>query len=60
ADAVPEVAAAARFVTRAAGGHAAVREVAELLLRARDQWDGLIERYLQERGDVAYSALRSG
>ncbi|MGH7674985.1 MAG: KdsC family phosphatase [Gemmatimonadales bacterium] len=60
ANAVPEVAAAARIVTRAAGGHAAVREVAELLLRARDQWDGLIGRYLQERGDVAQSTLRSG
>ncbi|RMF72209.1 MAG: hypothetical protein D6738_11940 [Acidobacteria bacterium] len=35
ADAVEEVRAAARYVTRAAGGHGAVREVVDLLLRAR-------------------------
>ena len=59
ANAVSEVAATAQIVTRAAGGQGAVREVAELLLRARDEWDQLLERYLQERGDVAYSAARS-
>jgi len=59
ANAVPEAARAAQIVTRAAGGQGAVREVAELLLRARDEWDGLIERYLQERGDVAHSTARS-
>jgi 3-deoxy-D-manno-octulosonate 8-phosphate phosphatase (KDO 8-P phosphatase) len=53
ANAVSEVAETARIVTRAAGGHGAVREVAELLLRARDEWDGVVERYLQERGDLA-------
>lgn len=53
ANAVPEVLAAARLVTRAPGGGGAVREVAEALLRARGDWDALLERYLQERGDVA-------
>jgi 3-deoxy-D-manno-octulosonate 8-phosphate phosphatase (KDO 8-P phosphatase) len=59
ANAVPEVKAAARIVTRAAGGQAAVREVAESLLRARSEWESLVERYLQERGDVAHSTIRS-
>ncbi len=53
ANAVPEVLAAARLVTRAPGGGGAVREMAEALLRARGEWDALLERYLQERGDVA-------
>jgi 3-deoxy-D-manno-octulosonate 8-phosphate phosphatase (KDO 8-P phosphatase) len=55
ANGVPEVCAAARLVTSAPGGGGAVREVAEALLRARGEWDGLLERYLQERGDVAPS-----
>ena len=59
ANAVSEVRAAARVVTRAAGGHGAVRETAELLLRARGEWEALLERYLQERGDVAHTAVRS-
>ena len=59
ANAVPEVIAVARVVTRAAGGRAAVREAIELLLRARGEWDGLLERYLEERGDVEPAAVRS-
>ncbi|MGH7700229.1 MAG: KdsC family phosphatase [Gemmatimonadales bacterium] len=59
ANAVPEIKAAARVVTGARGGHAAVREVAELLLRARGEWDALLERYLQERGDAAHASSRS-
>ena len=36
------------------GGHGAVREFAELLLRARGQWDALVEQYVQSRsGDPA-------
>jgi 3-deoxy-D-manno-octulosonate 8-phosphate phosphatase (KDO 8-P phosphatase) len=59
ANAVPEVRAAARVVTGASGGRGAVREFADALLRARGEWDGLVERYLQERGDVTDPALRS-
>lgn len=59
ANAVPQVKTVARVVTAAGGGQAAVREVAELLLRARGEWDALLERYLQERGDVAHSSSRS-
>jgi 3-deoxy-D-manno-octulosonate 8-phosphate phosphatase (KDO 8-P phosphatase) len=59
ANAVAEVRDAARVVTAAPGGRGAVREIAELLLRARGEWDSLLERYLHERGDVAHSTLRS-
>ena len=45
ANAVPEVHALARYVTRAGGGQGAVREVAEVILRARGVWDELLEEY---------------
>jgi 3-deoxy-D-manno-octulosonate 8-phosphate phosphatase (KDO 8-P phosphatase) len=48
ANAVAEVKAAAAFVTRAAGGHGAVREVVEMLLKARGQWPDLLERHFTE------------
>lgn len=50
ANAVPEVRAAARWVTRRAGGHGAVREFAETLLRARGDWSRLVEEYCRARG----------
>jgi 3-deoxy-D-manno-octulosonate 8-phosphate phosphatase (KDO 8-P phosphatase) len=49
ANAVPDVKAVASYVTRAAGGHGAVREVVELLLRARGEWTGILERYFAEQ-----------
>ena len=48
ANAVPDVKAAAAYVTRAAGGHGAVREIIELLLRARGEWPAILERYFRE------------
>jgi 3-deoxy-D-manno-octulosonate 8-phosphate phosphatase (KDO 8-P phosphatase) len=48
ANAVDEVKAVAAFVTRAPGGHGAVREVAEALLKARGVWGELLERYFTE------------
>ena len=42
ADACPEVRAAAHYVARAAGGHGAVREVIELLLRCQGHWQRLV------------------
>jgi 3-deoxy-D-manno-octulosonate 8-phosphate phosphatase (KDO 8-P phosphatase) len=53
ANAVAEVKQVAAYTTRAAGGHGAVREVAEVVLKARGEWDQLLEIYLSERGDVA-------
>jgi 3-deoxy-D-manno-octulosonate 8-phosphate phosphatase (KDO 8-P phosphatase) len=49
ANAVPDVKAVASYVTKAAGGHGAVREVIELLLRARGEWTGILERYFAEQ-----------
>jgi len=59
ANAVPEVQAAARVVTRLPGGQAAVREVAELILRARGEWEPLLRQYFLERGDVPHGAERA-
>ncbi len=42
ADAAPEVRAAARHVMRSSGGHGAVREAVELLLRGDGRWDSLV------------------
>jgi len=53
ANAVPEVKAAARVVTERAGGEGAAREVAELILRSRGEWQELVTKYFLERGDVA-------
>jgi len=44
-DARPEVKAAAHHVTRAAGGHGAIREVAEMILQAQGKWDAIITHY---------------
>jgi 3-deoxy-D-manno-octulosonate 8-phosphate phosphatase (KDO 8-P phosphatase) len=45
ANARPEVKRSAMAVTDAAGGAGAVREVAELILRARGVWDELLKKY---------------
>jgi 3-deoxy-D-manno-octulosonate 8-phosphate phosphatase (KDO 8-P phosphatase) len=45
ADGVPEARAAADYVTRAAGGQGAVREVAELILKAQDKWEGMVAEH---------------
>jgi 3-deoxy-D-manno-octulosonate 8-phosphate phosphatase (KDO 8-P phosphatase) len=42
ANAVAEARAAADFVTRAAGGHGAVREVVEMVLKAQGKWDAIV------------------
>lgn len=43
--AIPEAKALAHYVTRAAGGHGAVREVAELILKAQGKWAPLVAEY---------------
>jgi len=45
ADARPEVKAAADYVTRAPGGHGAIREVAEMILHAHRKWDSIVAHY---------------
>lgn len=49
ANAVPEVRAIAKWTTSRRGGNGAVREFAEEFLRARGQWDRLVEEYVAER-----------
>lgn len=48
ADACAEARAAAHYVTRAVGGRGAVREVVELILRGRGDWQRVVERMRAE------------
>lgn len=48
ADAVAEVRERVHRVLERPGGRGAVRELCELLLRARGDWEGLVARYLEE------------
>jgi 3-deoxy-D-manno-octulosonate 8-phosphate phosphatase (KDO 8-P phosphatase) len=45
ANARPEVKRCAHYVTSLAGGHGALRETAELLLKAQGHWDDLLRKY---------------
>jgi 3-deoxy-D-manno-octulosonate 8-phosphate phosphatase (KDO 8-P phosphatase) len=49
ANAVSEVRARALWTTTRSGGHGAVREFAEGLLRARGEWDRLVKEYCDAR-----------
>jgi len=49
ANAVPEIRAVADCVTTSPGGHGAVREIVEALLKARGVWPEMLERYFTER-----------
>jgi 3-deoxy-D-manno-octulosonate 8-phosphate phosphatase (KDO 8-P phosphatase) len=53
ADAVADVKAVAHVVTKAAGGHGAVRECVELLLRAQGVWDAVYRAIVEEHGGRA-------
>jgi 3-deoxy-D-manno-octulosonate 8-phosphate phosphatase (KDO 8-P phosphatase) len=48
ADAVEETKQAAHYVTEHKGGHGAVREVTDLILKAQACWPELMRRYLEE------------
>ena len=48
ANAREEVKRAAHYVTQAAGGRGAVREVAELLLKAQNRWEEILKHYQAE------------
>jgi len=47
ADAAIETRNHAHYVTEASGGHGAVREIVELILKSQDRWDDLVRRYLR-------------
>lgn len=53
ADAARDVLEAADVVTEARGGHGAVRELIESILRARGDWDDVVARYLERKGAAA-------
>ncbi len=46
ADGHPEVLSRVDYVAQRGGGHGAVREVCDLIIRARGQWDLLMAEYL--------------
>ena len=50
ANGVMEVRRVAAWRSSREGGRGAVREFAEALLRARGQWEGLVDEYCRERG----------
>jgi len=50
ANAVVEVRSRVNFVSHCSGGDGAVRELVELILRAKSQWDPLVSAYEAEAG----------
>ncbi len=56
-NAVPEIKAACRLQLTRSGGAGAVREFAELLLKARVEWTTVAERYVQDRS-LTFSGMR--
>lgn len=49
ANAAAEVAQAAAYVTTRPGGSGAVREVVELILRAKGKWDQIVQNYHDQK-----------
>jgi hypothetical protein len=59
ADAVPEVKAVCHVVLQSAGGHGAVRECVELLLRARGVRDTTVDAYVRDHGGESLPQQRA-
>lgn len=57
-NAVPEIKAIAQVHLTSNGGRGAVRECTELLLKARGEWDEIVERYVTERSAPTLEVLR--
>ena len=51
-----EVKSACELVFRRSGGHGAVREFIEILLKARGEWSDIVERYIEERSRASPTA----
>ena len=47
ADASSETLAKAHYVTRTLGGHGAVREVVELILKAQSRWQSVVKKFFE-------------
>jgi len=58
-NAVPEILAVARVHLSRSGGRGAIREFSEMLLRARGEWDDVVERYVAERSVERREVVRS-
>ena len=58
ANAVPEVRAACRVALQRKGGDGAVREFAEIVLKARGEWAGLVEDYVAARSAGGLEVMR--
>jgi len=59
ADAPQEVRSRCHYVCRARGGRGAVREIVELLLRARGRWDDLVADWAAGRASATWQASGS-
>ena len=46
---IAEAKQAADYVTKAAGGHGAVREIVELILKAQKKWNRVVQEYTSGR-----------
>lgn len=50
ADGVPEVRQRVDFISPSAGGRGAARDLIEFVLKARGDWDAIVERYVSTKG----------
>lgn len=57
-NAAADIAAACALQLQRQGGRGAVREFAEMLLRARGEWDGVVEQYVAQRSVAAVDGAR--
>jgi 3-deoxy-D-manno-octulosonate 8-phosphate phosphatase (KDO 8-P phosphatase) len=57
ADAAPEVVAACHLVCGAGGGRGAVREIAQLILKAQRRWQDAVSRWIARPGTAADSKV---
>ncbi|HEU6452409.1 MAG TPA: HAD hydrolase family protein [Gemmatimonadaceae bacterium] len=57
-NAVPEIRKVCKVQLERHGGHGAVREFTELLLKARGEWDAVVERYVASRSGAPLEVLR--
>jgi 3-deoxy-D-manno-octulosonate 8-phosphate phosphatase (KDO 8-P phosphatase) len=57
-NAVPEIRKACKLQLERHGGHGAVREFTEILLKARGEWNTVVERYVATRSGAPLEVLR--
>jgi 3-deoxy-D-manno-octulosonate 8-phosphate phosphatase (KDO 8-P phosphatase) len=57
-NAAPEISAVCTVQLARSGGHGAVREFTEMLLKARGEWDAVVEEYVTSRLGASLEVLR--